>query len=387
VLANLATLAERYITDAALYGPRELVAEFARTIRRELDLEREGRILARIAAQFAEDPTVRFPSVYGALTTPSVLTMEFLDGVKVSAVGTSKAPHSNPAVVARRGADALLTQVLVQGLFHADPHSGNILVLSGDVVAFVDFGIVGRVTRRLREQLADAIQAMWRHDAERLAEVVVAVTSPRQPVDMVELARDLEEILDVYGNLAIGEMSLGRVFNAAADTISRHRLRFQADLLLLIKAIVTIEGVGRQLDPSFKMIEHAAPIVGKLAAQQVSSAALAARAVTAGRDALGLARSLPRDMAEVARKARAGELKIQFVHRNLDYFVREMDRSSNRVSFAIVIGAIVIGSALVITTGVDPLAFGYPLLGLAGFVMAAVIGIGLAVGILRSGRL
>ena len=327
ILANLAALAEHHIADAQLYSLSELVAEFARSIRHEQDLAREGRIIARVAAQFDGDPTVYFPAIHWPLTTPAVLTMEFLRGVKVTALGTPAAPEANAKVVARRGADAVLKQILVNGLFHADPHPGNVLVLPGDVVAFIDFGIVGRVNRQMRERLADAVQAMWRHDPERLAEVVTAVATPQRPVDMAELARDLEEILDVYGNVAIGDLSLAHVFNAAAAAVSRHRLKFPADLLLLIKSLVTIEGVGRQLDPSFKMIEHAAPVVERLAEQEYSAAALALRVAQAGREAIDIAQALPRDLAEIARKVRSDRLRIQFVHTNLDHFVREMDRS------------------------------------------------------------
>lgn len=135
------------------------------------------------------------------------------------------------------------------------------------------------------------------------------------------------------------------------------------------------------------MVEYAEPFVEQLARERFRPAAVAARAFDAGRDAVGLARTIPQDIAEIARKLRGDRLQIQFVHRNFDYFVREMDRSSNRVSFAIVIAAIVIGSAVVVHAGFGPLAFGYPALGLAGFLGAGLLGIGLAIGILRSGRL
>ncbi|MEQ1574110.1 MAG: AarF/ABC1/UbiB kinase family protein [Vicinamibacterales bacterium] len=387
ILADLAALAERHVPDAALYSLCDLVEEFARTIRREQDLAREGRIIERVASQFADDPTVRYPSICWPLTTPAVLTMEYLDGLKVSAVGTPAAPGLDPQIVARRGADAILKQILVHGLFHADPHPGNILVLPGHVVAFIDFGIVGRVDRAMRERLAETILAIGRRDADRVAKIVVAVATPLQPVDMAQLARDIEEMLDVYAGVALGALSLGEVLTSVAAAMSRHRLKLPADLLLLIKAVTTIEGVGRQLDPSFQMIEHAAPFVESLVRQKHNPGALALRTADAGREMLGALRTLPGDLAEITRKARTEGLNIQFVHRNLDLFIREMDRSSNRLSFAVVIGAIVIASSVMVHAAVGPRAFGYPLLGLAGFLVAGVLGIGLAIGILRSGRL
>jgi ubiquinone biosynthesis protein len=387
ILADLAALAERYLPDAPLYSLRDLVEEFARTIRREQDLAREGRILERMASQFASDPTVRYPAVRWPLTTPAVLTMEFLDGVKVTAVGTDEAPELDRQIVARRGADIVLKQVLVNGLFHADPHPGNILVLPGNVIALVDFGIVGRVNRQMREHLGQVILAIRRHDADRLAEIVVDVTTSLRPVDMAELARDIEEMLDVYADLSLGDLSVGQLFASITGAMSRHRLKLPADLLLLIKSVTTIESVGRQLDPSFKIAEHAAPFVESLIEQQHSPGALALRTADAGREMLGAFRSLPANLDAIARKARSDSLQIQFVHRNLDHFIREMDRSSNRLSFAIVIAAIVIASSIMVHAAAGPQAFGYPLLGLGGFVAAGVLGLGLVVGILRSGRL
>ena len=387
ILADVAALAEHYVADATLYNLSGLVEEFARTIRREQDLAREGRLIARVAAQFDGDDTVRFPAVYWPLTTPAVLTMEFLDGVKVSAVGTPDALDLDPQLVARRGADAVLKQILVHGLFHADPHPGNILVLPGNVVAFIDFGIVGRVNRQLRRRLADTLLAVGRRDADRLAEIVVAVATPLRPVNSRELARDLEEMLDAYVDVPLGDLSLSDVFASVTEAMSRHRLKLPADLLLLIKAVATIESVGRQLDPSFKMVEYAEPFAERLVEERHRPRALARRTADAGHEALRALRTVPRDFAELARKARTDGLQVQFIHRNLDYFIREMDRASNRLSFAIVIAAIVIGSAVIVHAGIGPHAFGYPSLGVAGFITAGVLGIGLAIGILRSGRL
>jgi ubiquinone biosynthesis protein len=387
ILADLARLAERRIPDAALYSLTGLVEEFSRTIRREQDLSREGRILERVAAQFADDDTVRIPGVYWPLTRPSVLTLEFLDGVPLSAAARGQAGRFDGALLARRGADLVLKQIFVHGLFHADPHPGNILVLPGDVLALVDFGIVGRVSSRLREELAEIILAVRSHDAERLAVVVLEVATPLQAVDGRELERDLDEMLDLYGDVPVGELSMADVFRSVTEAMSRHRLKLPADLLLLIKAVSTIEGVGRQLDPAFKMVAHAAPLVAEVLEENYRPGALARRSADAGLEMLEALRTIPANVAALTRKARSDGLSVQFVHRNLDRFIREMDRSSNRMSFAIVIGAIVIGSSVMVHATGGPQAFGYPLLGVTGFLTAAVLGIGLAIGILRSGRL
>ncbi len=387
ILSDLSVLAERHVPDASLYSVRGLVDEFARTIRREQDLVREGRLIERVASQFAGDLTVRYPAICWPLTTPAVLTMEFLDGVKVSTVARGEVPDLDPGLVAERGASIVLRQILVNGLFHADPHPGNILVMPGNVLAFVDFGIVGRISQEMRERLAEIILAVGQRDAERIAAIVVEVATPLRPVDMPALTQDIHEMLDIYSDVTLGDLSLGDLFRSITDAMSRHRLKLPADLLLLIKSVTTIEAIGRQLDPSFKMVRHATPLVESLIEQKHSPRVLALRTADASREVLRALRTVPANLAEIAKKARTDGLQIQFVHRNLDFFVREMDRSSNRLSFAVVIGAIVIGSSIMVHAAIGPQAFGYPMLGLAGFVTAGFLGIGLAIGILRSGRL
>jgi ubiquinone biosynthesis protein len=290
-------------------------------------------------------------------------------------------------VVARRGADAVLKQILVHGLFHGDPHPGNILVLPGNVVGFIDFGIVGRVNRELREGLAAVIVAVHQHDADRIADIVVTVATPLRKVDMAELSRDIEEMLDLYSDLPLGELSMNALFASITDAMARHRLKLPADLLLLIKSATTIEAVGRQLDADFQIIEHATPFVEALIGRKHAPGALASRAADAGREMVSAVRTLPGNLAEITRKIRADGLQVQFVHRNFDFFVREIDRSSNRLSFAVVIAAIVVGSSIIVHAEAGPRMLGYPLLGLVGFLTAGVLGIGLAIGILRSGRL
>jgi ubiquinone biosynthesis protein len=384
VLTDLAVLAERHIPDATLYSPRGLVEEFRRTIRRELDLAREGRIIERVATQFAGDATVRFPAVCWDLTRPTVLTLEYLDGAKVSTVA---APQFDPPLIAQRGADFVFKQILVHGLFHADPHPGNILVLPDNVVAFIDFGIVGRINRRTREQLAHVILAVGRRDADRLATLVMAMTQPLRPVDVAALTGDLDEMLDLYADVPLGELSLRDVLSSVTATMARHRLQLAPDLVLLIKAVSTIESIGRGLDPGFKIVERATPHVERLLLEKRQPSAIARRTAVKGGDMLRALSGVPEGVAAIINRVKGRGLQVEFIHRNLDYFIREMDRSSNRLSFAIVIGALVIASSIMVHAAVGPTLFGYPAIGLVGFLTAAFLGAGLALGILRSGRL
>jgi ubiquinone biosynthesis protein len=386
ILAHLARLAERYSPEVALYRPLGLVAEFARAIRREQDLAREGRTIDRFARNFAADPTVRFPRVYWEQTTSAVLTMEYMAGTKVSEVAAGAAGFDR-TLVARRGGDAVLKQILRHGLFHADPHPANVFVLPGNVVCFLDLGNAGHLDRPMRIQLASLVRAAVREDAEGVTDAVLAIGRPLGTINVPELRRDLAELLDGYTGVRLRDLAIGDLLRRTLGIVSRHRLQFPPDLMLLVRAFITIEGVARQLDPSFILIEHARPMVEQVLKERLAPSALVARMGEIGHDAAEALQTLPRDLKQIVEKARDDRLQIQFVHRNLEHFVQEMDRSSNRLSFAVVIAALIVGSSLIFRAGTGPVLFGYPALGLTGFVAAALLGFWLAIGIIRSGRL
>ncbi len=386
ILGQIGRLAERYLADAELYRPSSLIRQFARSIRRELNLVREGRTIDRFRENFASDPTVRFPKVFWNYTTSGVLTLEHMPGIKISDAKTA-GPEFDPQLIARRGANAVLKQVLLHGLFHADPHPANVFVLPGNVICFLDLGNAGRLERPMREALADLVESIARQDAERLAEGLLAIGRPLGEVNTQEFRQDVIEMLDAYGNMMLRDLTISELLRDAFGTMSRYRLQFPSDLLLLVKAFVTIESVGRQLDPSFKLVDHARPLIEQVLRERLSPSAVAARVGELGHEVAGLLQSVPRDLMEIVRKARTDRLQIQFVHRNLEHFIKEMDRSSNRLSFAVVIAALIVGSSFIFQSSAGPHLFGYPALGLGGYLVAAFLGIWLAIGILRSGRL
>jgi len=386
IMAQLARLVERYMPDAELYGPSRLVAEFARTVRREQDLAREGRTIERFARNFADDPAVHFPRVYWEQTRPGVLTLEYLDGVKLSEILRSGEGFDRP-LIARRGAEVILKQILRFGLFHADPHPANVLVLPGTVIGLLDFGSVGRLDRAVRETFASFVLAVLRGDAERMADAVLSVERPPGELNVSELKQDLAEMLESYSGMRLGELVVGELLRESLEVMSRHRLRFPADLLLLARAFMIVEAVGRQLDPNFQLVEQARPMVEEILQQRYAPSAVVERVGELGREVAGALQSLPRDLVEIVAKMRGDRLQIQFVHRNLEHFIHEMDRSSNRLSFAVVIAALIVGSSLIFQSAAGPKMFGFPALGLIGFVTAALLGFWLAIGILRSGRL
>ncbi|MFB3855461.1 MAG: ABC1 kinase family protein [Vicinamibacterales bacterium] len=387
ILGQLARLAERYLPDSELSRPSDLVAEFAKAVRREQNLVREGRTIARFAENFSGDATVYVPRVHWAYTREGVLVLDYVNGARLSDVLKGTDCQFDRKLIARRGADAVLKQVLLDGFFHADPHPGNVFVMPGHVLCFLDFGVVGRLDTRLKRKFFSLVAAITRGDPGRLASAVVEIADVRNRVYPHELEGDLGDLLEGYANLPLAQLSVGPLLRDVFGTIARHRIRFPPDLMLLAKAVITMEGVGRQLDPSFNLLEHARPFVERLLRDRLAPAAVAGRAAELAQEAVDIVRTVPQDLAEVVAKARNDSLQIQFVHRNLEQAFQEIDRASNRLGFAVVIAALIVGSSLLMQAGVGPPLAGYSVLGLAGFMIAAVMGLWLTIGIMRSGRL
>jgi len=205
-------------------------------------------------------------------------------------------------------------------------------------------------------------------------------------VDRAALRGDLTEMLESYSAVALGNLGIGELLRDVIGAMARHHLRMPADLMLLARALVTSEGVGRQLDPAFNMTETARPLVERVLRERVSASAIVERAGELAHDTAEVVQALPRGVLEIIEKARTDRFQIQFVHRNLEHFVNELDRSSNRLSLAVLVAALIVGSSLIFQAKSGPAMFGYPALGMAGFLAAGLLGLWLVLLILRSGR-
>jgi ubiquinone biosynthesis protein len=354
ILQSIAASAERHWADAELFVPSALVRQFARTIRREQDFTREGRIIERFAANFAGDPTVIVPRVHWSHTCAAVLTMDYVDGIKVSDIDALRLQGSDPALVARRGADAILQQVLTDGLFHADPHPGNILVLPGSVICLLDFGIIGHLGRPGRDRLARLVQAIGARDIPRVVRIVLALSEPLVEPDIKALEEDAAELVETYAGARLQDLSMARVWADIADVIGRHRLQLPADLMLLVKTLVTMEGVGHRLDPTFRMIEHATPYVRRVLMERWSPPRALRLAGREGRDLVDALRAMPDDVHAILAKARAGGLSLHVRQDDLAQVAGRIDVAGRRISLGLVLAALLMSTATIAAAGSSP---------------------------------
>jgi ubiquinone biosynthesis protein len=387
VLMGLAYLIEQHVPTVALYDPVGLVKEFRRSIMRELNFTREGRTVDRFAVNFAESETVYTPKIFWDYTGDIVLTMEYVDGIKISALEDLTAQGYDLKEIARRGADAFLKQVLDFGLFHADPHPGNVFILPDQVICMLDYGMVGRLGQDLKDQLIDLLQALLNRDVNRIISQLLYSGELTDDSDMKNLRRDLHDFIEDYYDIVLQDIKVGKLLTEFIEILTHHRIHFPADFMILAKALVIMEGVGRQLDPEFNMINHMRPYVNKLVFERFSPKNISEQAGRIVQAYSSLAKNLPQDIKEFVNRLNRNQFKIDLEHRGLEKLVTDLDRSSNRVSFAVVIGSLIVGSSLVMQIDKGPMILGFPLLGLLGYSIAGFLGLWLAIGILRSGRL
>ncbi len=387
VLMGLAYLIEQHIPTVALYNPVGLVKEFRRNILREMNFTREGRTVDRFAANFADSSTVYIPKIFWEYSGDIVLTMEYVPGIKISELDELTAQGYDLKEIARRGADSFLKQVLDFGLFHADPHPGNVFILPDQVICMLDYGMVGHLGQDLKDQLIDLLQALLNKDVDSIISQLLYSGELSDNSDLKNLRRDLHDFIDDYYDIVLQDIKVGKLLSEFIEILTHYRIHFPADFMMLAKALIVMEGVGLQLNPDFNMVSYMRPYVNRLVLERYNPKNVATQTGRIIQAYSLLAKSLPNDIKKFLNRINHNQFKIDLEHRGLDKLATDLDRSSNRVSFAVIIGSLIVGSSLVMQIDKGPMLFGFPVLGILGYSIAGLLGLWLAVGILRSGRL
>lgn len=387
IMLHLATLMERHLKALEIHRPTRIIEEFARMLEKELDYTVEAAHTERFAMQFIGDTTVYVPKIYREATTRRVLTMEYVSGIKASEIDRLGKAGLDRRKIASRGFDLIMKQVFVHGFFHADPHPGNIFILPGNVICYLDFGMMGRISRQNRENFADLIMSIARRDETKATDSLIRLTTSDGDKDYHSLERDVAGFIDQHFYRPLKELDLGKLLHQLLEIMARHRLRIPPELFLMIKALGTVEGLGRVLDPDFDATKKAAPFVRRIQLERIHPKRIAGDIADSGAEFIHLLKEIPGELREILRQARQGRVKIEFEHRGLEPMLSTYDRVSNRIAFAIVLASLVIGSSLIVLSGVPPKWHEIPVIGLAGFLIAGVMGFWLLISILRRGRM
>ena len=384
LLGKLAALAEDQLPWLKPYQPQRLVQELAKSLQRELDLASECRNAERIAKNMATLPWIVVPRVHWAHTRARINVQDFIDGIAGHHLEQLAANGHDRRLLAQRGAQAVLKMIVEDGLFHADPHPGNVFYLADNRIAFIDFGMVGRLPARRREELLALLLGLVERDPQAVADVLLDWTGDGSNADVDALEGEIEAFVDQYYGVPLAQLSLGGMLSDVTAILREHRLALPSDLALLIKAFITLEGLGRGLAPDFHMAQEALPLLRRVMRAQYRPRVLAQRAWRNLRRTLSLVERLPHDVSRLMRNARRGKLHINLELAHLKRVGDQLNQAANRMSMALIIAALIIGSSIVMTVEGGPTLMGLPAFGFLGFCGAVVGGLWLVRSIWRS---
>ncbi|QDU23211.1 ABC1 kinase family protein [Urbifossiella limnaea] len=386
ILAELAELAVRFLPELRPYRPVAVVAEFKRVLLRELDFRRELRNLQLFRQAFEKDAGVAVPEPYPAFSTGRVLTMEYLEGVPFTRLEKVRSAGGDLHDLAARGAHVFLAMIFRDGIFHADPHPGNLLYLPATPdhprgrIGLLDVGMVGRVDAKLRDRIERGVTAAVNHDAATLTDLIVEVADVPPKLDADALEAEVAEQLAYYWGMPLDQFQLGTALNDLTDAVRRYHVLLPAPLAMLLRVLIILEGTGRRLSPKFNLVGLLEPYARSLVMKKLSPKRVVRQLFSDLREWEQLVRGLPREVSGLFRRLNNQQLAVQLDHRHLD-------PSVNRLVFGMMVSALFLGSAVIWAAKAPPLLWDLPVFGMLGCATATMFGLRLFRAIQRSGRL
>ncbi len=387
IMLHIASLMERHLHGMDIINPVGIIREFERTIKKEIDFTVEAMHVSRFSRNFQADPTIYVPKVHRDLSTKKILTMEFVDGIKISNVNALIEAGNDPKAIASRGADLVLKQIFEHGFFHADPHAGNIMVLDNNIICFLDFGMMGNLLSRHKECLDNIVIGIDNRDGKRIIRAILQLSGIRHIENTDRLEHELTDMIDEYYDQPLKDINMGELLTSFFELVVAHKVKLPPNMYLLVKALITIEGVGRGIDPTFDMMSRVKPFARKLLRDRLSARKLAKDVYLSASEFALLARDLPSEIREIIEQIKLGEIKIEFEHKGLEPVLNKGDQVSNRIALSILLAALIVGSALIVLSKTPPMWRGIPLVGVIGFSGAGIMGFWLLISILRHGRM
>jgi ubiquinone biosynthesis protein len=390
ILADLAKLAEGRLDWVSRYRIREMIEEFTRSLMEEMNYITEGQNADSIARQFMRQSTIIIPKVYWKHTTSKVLIMEYVEGTKLNQSEELVSQGFDREQIAKQFVNAMMHQILIEGLFHADPHPGNVFVLPGGQLAFVDFGMVGRLEPDMKYHLSSLIIAIMRKNTDSIIRAVLRLGLVSDEVDMSTLRRNINQLRDQYYDVPLAQVSLGKALNELLTIANRHHILIPTDLTLLGKALLTIEGVTEKLYPEGRLVDMAEPFGRKLVKDRMGSGQIPKRFWRNLMELGDTFLELPKQANQLTRMIRTGKLKMEISLSEIDLLMRKLDQVSNRISFSIVLlsfSIIMVGLILAAALGNEKLFLWHIPVIEIGSVVAGLMVIYLLYSIIRSGRI
>jgi ubiquinone biosynthesis protein len=388
ILEELAGILNATVFAHEPVDPQQIVKEFAEAVALETDLANERRNLKRFIKSFAGDETVHIPGVYEAYCTAGVLTMEYIAGLKPGDPEIVAQHGLDCKLIARRCTDFVLRQIFELGFFHTDPHPGNFFLLPDNVLAPIDFGQVARLSSQDRRIFNDIVLAIVDNEAGRIIRALDREDMLHEETDASHLTAGMEQLIGTFRDLPLRDIPFGSVVAHTFELFRSNRVRPPSQFTLMLKSMATVESFARSLDSDFSLIESLKPYARRASLRDLEPKQVLRHLRQAAQDAGDLASRLPEDVNVILSKFRQGKFQVRVQHEHLENLTKTVDRSSNRISFALIVAALLVASTMLVPQQGDVLGlFTLQSMGIFGYVMAAIIGGWLLISIIRSGRL
>ena len=386
LLATLVRRLEKVSQVARLYNLTQVVDEMEEILRNELDYVREGRNAEQLRQILSGQKGVSVPEIIWDRTSRRVLTMEFLEGVKISDTAELRKRGFDLHALAQTMVQSTLRQVYLHGFFHADPHPGNVWVKSDGVIAYLDFGMVGQFDQRLRDGLLGLLLAFAEGDAKRYMETVLELGVVPRSVDRQALLRDTARLLRKYRGLRPQEAKVGQAFKEGLDMVLRYRIQPPPEMSVLGKIYLTLEGICQQLDPEFDFLSTARPILAEAAWRRLLPPNLQATGLDFLKESQDLVLSAPRNLGRILDSLSEGRMRFDLSIGRIEELPWAFERATNRMSLAFITGSLFVGSALALLAGAGPTVRGYPIVAVLGFIAAMLMSVFLGLSMFVSAR-
>ncbi len=388
IMYSLASTFEEKLHNYGLDSPKKILQEFEKTIKKELDYNIEALNLKRFARNFEDDERIVVPKLYEEFSGTTVLTMEFIDGIKISRIDMLEEAGIDPKEAAKTGFDLVCEQIFEYRFFQADPHPGNIFALPDGRISFVDFGMMGSISERDRKEFVDMIYYIQKGEEEKAALCILKLAKvENDDLDRDAFAKDMGDVIRTYFYSSLKNIKIKNLIDDISDLICQHKVYFKESNYLLMKALFTIEGVVTTLDPDFCVTEEIKPFIIRFYKKNFSLSALFSRALDLPKEMNDFLMQFPGDIKAVAEKMKSGKLKIEFQHMGLEEMEESIEKSANRLSISVIAATILVVSTLLLLAETPSPFFDFPVLGFIGFVTGIVMTIMLIYSIYKKGRL
>lgn len=385
LMLTIAELMERYIPESRFLRPTALVQALSDALMCEVDFVREAGSMSKMAANFAEISHVHFPAVHWDLSTSKILTLSHMDGLPADDRERLLAAGIDVSLLMRRGMGMFMKMVFVDGFFHGDLHPGNILAQHNSEIALLDFGLVIRLSPRVRENLAGLLLCLAREDYEGMVSHYLEISDPASNLDISKFQHDVANAISPFVGLNLKQTQSGARLWDLARIAAKHNTPFPQDLIVFVKSMSTFEGVGMRLDPDFDVMELVSEFAGDIMTELYSPKKFQDQALSIGRDVANLLRHAPIQTRKLLNAALDGQLKLNVSSPDIIRLTKSLDRTGSRLSIAVIIGALLIGSSILSYASASTQAkFG--IIGTGGFITAGVLAIYIVISIMRSGR-